>query len=150
VNGTEQWIYINDELGAKPVFAVIDIFNDSNLDTAYALLNGSALKSPLYSIHFLNRATIWKYVLNSTSKGQITLTPSDFSFPTTDASVIVSESPIPLSEKPLDISLKLSTVNNVSITPLTINDVACASPQKLTSFVSGTDKYACSEIFLNY
>jgi hypothetical protein len=43
VNGTEQWIYINDELGAKPVFAVIDIFNDSNLDTAYALLNGSAL-----------------------------------------------------------------------------------------------------------
>jgi len=150
INGNEQWIYINDELGAKPVFAVIDIFNDSDLNTAYALLNGSTLKSPLYSIHFLNRATIWKYVLNSTSKGQITIAPPGFGFPTTDASIIVSSSPIPLSEKPLEVSLKLSTVNNVSITPLTIADVACASPKTLTSVINGTDKYACSEIFLNY
>lgn len=151
VNGVIQWIYINNELSTKPVFAVIDIFNDSGLDAAYALLNGTVLQSPLYSIHFLNRATIWKYILNSSSIGEITVTPSDFSFITTsDDNIVVSESPIPLSEKPLDVSLRLTTVNNIPITPLTINDVACASPHKLTSFVSNADKHACSEIFLNY
>lgn len=148
VNGNEQWIYINDELAVKPVFAVIDIFNDAGLDAAYALLNGNVLQSPLYSIHFLNRATIWKYVLNRTSKGQITI--SDFDFPETDASVIVSHSPIPLSEKPLVVSLKLGTVNNIPVTPLTMNDVACPSPHKLTQHTNGPDTYACSEIFLNY
>jgi hypothetical protein len=73
VNGASKFIYINDELGANPAFAEIEIFNDSTLPAAYELLTGTTLNSPLYSINFLNRATIWQYVLNSGSKGNITV-----------------------------------------------------------------------------
>jgi hypothetical protein len=149
VNGVAQWIYINNELTMQPAFAIVEIFNDTNLAAAYRLLSGTTLKSPVYTINFLNRATIWKYILKSTSKGIITTT-SGFGFPTTNESTIVSQSPIPLSEAPLDISLKVSVVDNNSVTPFTVSDVACPSPQRLTNFINGTDKYACSEIFLNY
>jgi hypothetical protein len=149
VNGVTQMIYINDELNFKSVFAVIDIYNDTNLATGYKLLNGSSLLSPLYSINFLNRATIWKYILNTNSKGIITVNPAGFGFPAAAANVISSSSPIPLSETPLDISLALSTVNNTAVN-INVPSVACASPARLTNFVNGTDKYACSEIFLNY
>jgi hypothetical protein len=148
VNGVVQLIYINDELTFQPAFAVVEIYNDGNLAAAYQLLNGTTLKSPLYSIEFLNRATIWKYILHSTSKGVIKV--SGFGFPTTDANTMLSQTPIPLSEAPLSVSLKVSVVDNVSVTPFTVSDVACASPQRLTNLINGTDKYACSEIFLNY
>jgi len=161
VNGASKFIYINDELGANPAFAVIEIFNDSTLPAAYKLLTGTTLNSPLYSINFLNRATIWKYVLNSGSKGNITVNPPDnppnsppddqldFNFPGPSANVIVSGSPIPLSEAALNISLALTTVNNKPVN-VNINDVACPSPRMLSTFSKGPDKYACSEIFLNY
>jgi hypothetical protein len=139
---------------------VIEIFNDSNLPAAYKLLTGTTLNSPLYSINFLNRATIWKYILNNGSKGNITVNPPDnppnsppdqpdFNFPGPAANVIVSGSPIPLSEAALNISLALTTINNKPVN-VNINDVACASPGMLTSFIKGSDNYACSEIFLNY
>jgi hypothetical protein len=151
VNGVNQMIYINDELSVRQAFAVIEIFNDNNLSANYRLLNGTTLKAPVYSIDFLNRATIWKYILNNTSKGNISVTPADFSFPGAAANTIVSKTPIPLSEAPLHVSLSLSTINNVPVTPaVAVPDVACASPQKLTNHSIGTDKYACSEIFLNF
>jgi hypothetical protein len=149
VNGVSQLIYINDELTFQPAFAIVEIYNDNSLAAAYKLLNGTTLKSPLYTIDFLNRATIWKYILHSTSKGVITDT-SGFGFPTTDASTIISQTPIPLTETPLHVSLKVSVVDSVSVTPFTVSDVACPSPQRLTNFINGPDKYACSEIFLNY
>ncbi len=151
INGTSQWIYINDELITNRAFAVIDIFNDSSVPAGNTLLNGTALQSPLYSINFLNRATIWKYVLKNDSKGNITVNPSTYNFSATAASTIFSLTPIPLSETPLDVSLKLSTVNNAPADPvIRVASVACASPQMLTSFTSGTNNYACSEIFLNH
>jgi hypothetical protein len=148
INNVPQFIYINDELGAKPAFAVIEIFNDSTLPAAYKLLTGTTLNSPLYSINFLNRATIWKYMLNNGSKGSITVNPPDnlpnsppdvqpdFNFPGPSANIIVSGSPIPLSETALNISLALTTVNNKPVN-VNINDIACASPQMLTSFSKG-------------
>jgi hypothetical protein len=148
INGVPQMIYINEELALQPAFAVVEIYNDSSIAAAYQLLNGTTLKSPLYSIEFLNRATIWKYILNSTSKGVITV--SGFGFPTTVANTMASQTPIPLSETPIGVSLKLSFVNNHSVTPFTVSNVACPSPQRLTSFINGSDNYACSEIFLNY
>ena len=149
VNGASQFIYINDELGANPAFAVIEIFNDSTLPAAYQLLNGTTLNSPLYSINFLNRATIWKYVLNSGSKGNITVNPPDnppnsppddqpdFNFPGPSANVIVSGSPIPLSEAALNISLALTTVNNKPVN-VNINDVACRIPPYANHFFKGS------------
>lgn len=149
INGVTQWIYINDELSAKKVFAVIEIFNNGSVPANYKLLNGVVLKSPLYSINFLNRATIWKYILNAASKGNITI--AGFSFPSASANTIISQSPIPLSETPLDVSLKLNTVNNAPANPaINIASVACASPQILTNFIKGSNTYACSEIFLNH
>ncbi len=172
INGVEQWIYINDELRSKPVYAVIDIFNDISLAANYALLDsstlnspldGSILKSPLYSINFLNRATIWKYILKNGSEGVITaVTPEstpnsppdespDQRFPSVPANIIISKSPIPLSEKPLDLGLALSKINTEPQDPkLDITGITSASPQRLTTFLIEPDTFACSEIFLNY
>ncbi|MFT4156089.1 hypothetical protein [Parafilimonas sp.] len=149
INGDEQFIYINDELSAKPVFGVIEIFNDSSVPAQYQLLNGDVLNSPVYTVNFLNRATIWKYILKDTSKGTISVTPAVYSFPATASDVIISQSPIPLNEAPLSVSLALTVVNNDTVN-VTVPDIACPSPSRLTSFTNGADKYACSEIFLNH
>jgi hypothetical protein len=171
INGESQWIYINDELNAKQVFAVVDIFNDSTLTESYKLLGDSVLSpldepsvlSPLYTISFLNRATIWKYILKSGSLGIITLVtpgsvpnsppdePPDPDFPAAPANTIISNAPIPLSETPLKLGLALSTIDNKTKSPkLDIFNIACASPDKLATIPKGTDTFACSEIFLNY
>lgn len=149
INNADEFIYINNELSAKPVFGVIEIFNDSSVAAPYKLLNGTVLNSPVYSIHFLNRATIWKYILKNTSKGKITVTPPAFSFPAAASDTIISQSPIPLSDTPLNVSLALTVVDNDAV-DITVPDVACPSPAMLSSFSKGQDKYACSEIFLNH
>jgi hypothetical protein len=100
-----------------------------------------ALLSPLYSIYFLNRATIWKYILPLGKTGSINDTASVYHF-TGAANQVNSLTPIPLTNKPLNFKV---TVNTHAYTP-----IACANPQRLTSFTQAGDTYPCSEIFLNY
>ncbi|MGN8069872.1 hypothetical protein [Mucilaginibacter sp. 22184] len=143
VNGIQQWIYINDELSDSKTFAVIDIFNDASpvscnlIDGSGALIN----PAPHYSIYFLNRATIWKYILASKQSGNINDTANLYHF-ANPASVITSLTPIPLSNKALNLKL---TLNNHDYSP-----IACADPQRLVTITKGTDTYPCSEIFLNF
>jgi hypothetical protein len=143
INGIQQWIYINDELANGKIFAVIDIFNDAApascnlLDGSGALLN----PAPHYSICFLNRATIWKYILASNQPGDINDTANLYHF-ANPASVITSLTPIPLSNKALNLKL---TLNSHDYSP-----IACADPQRLVTITKGTDTYPCSEIFLNF
>jgi hypothetical protein len=143
INGKQQWIYINDELSGRKTFAVIDIFNDAApascklVDGSGALIN----PAPKYSICFLSRATIWKYILASKKSGDINDTANLYHF-NNPASIITSRTPIPLSNRAL--SLKL-TINNHDYSP-----IACADPQRLVSITRGADTYPCSEIFLNF
>lgn len=142
VNGADKWIYLNDELSSTSAFAVIDIFNESSLPANNKLLDGSShLLSPLYTIHFLNRATIWKYVLASGATGSVNDNDSVFQF-VNPGRTIFSASPIPLTEKPLDFKL---TIGAQDYTP-----IACASPHRFVNQVQNGDTYYCSEIFLNY
>ena len=147
INGITQWIYLNDELALKKVFAVLEIFNDSSLPAAYQLLDGSGnLLSPLYSIYFLNRYSIWKFVVNSGNASLITDTASVYSFTTPAASTIYSKTPVPLTEKPL--SLKIQVGTNTPTGP-----IACPSPERLVTYQPNPpsgDIYNCSEIYLNY
>lgn len=145
VNGTAQAVYLSDEPGVVNAFAVIDIFCEATLATGYQLLDGSSqLKSPLYSVYFLNRATIWKYVLPSGIMGGITDNASVYQFTTSSpaSGTVYSVKPIPLNEKAL--SLKL-TIGSHDYSP-----IECASPGRLTSITLSGDAYCCSEIFLNY
>ena len=94
INGITQWIYLNDELALKKVFAVLEIFNDSSLPAAYQLfLDGSGnLLSPLYSIYFLNRYSIWKFVVKQRKrKPDHRHSESVYSFTTPAASTIYSK-----------------------------------------------------------
>jgi hypothetical protein len=146
VNGVQQWIYINDELSGSKVFAVIDIFNDATPPSCQLVTAGQVLTSPTYSIYFLNRATIWKYTLVSTTAGTIQDTLNTYHFNntanTTVPSTFISQTPIPLSDQALKLTL---TLNTNSYSP-----IACADPQRLTSITQAGDIYSCSEIFLNY
>lgn len=143
INGKQQWIYINDELNGIGAFAVIDIFNEAT-PASCMLLDGTGHlinPSPKYSINFLNRATIWKYIIASKKSGTINDKANVYKF-ANPASIITSLTPIPLSNGPLDFKL---TLNNHDYTP-----IACADPQRLVSISKGADTYACSEIFLNF
>jgi hypothetical protein len=122
VNGADKWIYINDELSRTNAFAVIDIFNEATLPAANKLLDGSNnLLSPQYTIYFLNRATIWKYILASGSSGSVSDNANVFHF-ANPGNTIFSASPIPLSEKALNLKL---TIGVHEFAP-----IACASPQR--------------------
>ncbi len=142
VNGdTERTVYINDEMNAAQTFAVIDLYNESTLPDGYRMLDGNTLRSPLYSLSFLNRATIWKYALTSAS-GTISDNSNVYHFSAPAPHIVSSLSPIPLSEKALNLKLNIGALE---YTP-----IACASPQRLSKFITPTDVYDCSEIFLNY
>lgn len=143
INGVDSWIYLNDELSGKRVFAVIDIYNDSSIDAAYQFVSGTGeFASPAYTIHFLNRYTIWKYVLASGAAGTVTDPLGKYSFSPPAGGAVLSVTPIPLSEQALKFSL---AVNASSFSP-----IACAAPQRLVQYKTVTDTYSCSEIFLNH
>lgn len=141
VNGDEQTAYINDELSVSKAFAIVDVYVENTLPNGYKILNGNDLLSPPYSIFFLNRATIWKYVLTSAT-ATVSDNASVYQFSAPAPHTVASLSPIPLQEKPLNLTL---SVNAQDYTP-----IACASPQRLSKQISGSDTYYCSEIFLNY
>lgn len=141
VNGNEQAVYLSDELNTNKAFAVIDLYNESTLPADYQLLNGDNLLAPLYSIFFLNRATIWKYVLTSAT-ATVSDNASVYQFSSPAPHQVLSLSPIPLQEKALNLTLAIGAQE---YTP-----VACASPQRLAKHISGSDTYYCSEIFINY
>jgi hypothetical protein len=145
INGQEGGIYLNDELIGADAFAVIEIFQESSLPATCQLLDGSNnLKSPLYSLYFLNRSTIWKYIF---AKGIITgLTDNasvyQFAIGSPPSGTAVSLKPIPLNEKALSLKLTIGSQN--------YSPIECASPQRLSSTIQNGDAYCCSEIFLNY
>jgi hypothetical protein len=142
INGVEQWIYLNDELTGKKIFAVIDIFNESDLPPDYQLLDSTGnLTSPQYAIYFLNRSSFWKYILTRGSSGVIDDADNVYDFPTLEASIIFSTSPIPLHQKPLNLTLTMDGHEYTSI--------PCASPERLSNHTNAGDVYYCSEIFLN-
>jgi hypothetical protein len=140
-------IYLNDELSNKGVFGIIDIFFQGTSDDYRILDTDNILQSPVYSLYFLNRATIWKYILTST-KNDAVITDSNNNYffttiqqplppPPQTPTTILSQFPIPLTETPL--TLKLD--NQITSPP-------CASPNRLA--IGGSDQAYYSEIFLNY
>jgi hypothetical protein len=148
VNGADQWIYINDELIGTRVFGVIDIFQESSLPAGYQLLDGTGkLLSPTYTLAFLNRATIWKYILSSGANGSISDNASVYAFAGPPASVVYSTSPIPLAELALRLTL---TVNPANPHPPQYTPIACASPERLAQCTLGGETFTCSEIYLHF
>ncbi len=143
VNGNAHNIYLNEELNRRKVFAVIDLFHEHTLPVGYALLNNNdELLSPLFTIAFINRATIWKYVLAGTEVGSISDNDGVYDFAGPPATIIQSVSPIPLFQKALHFTL---SVGGQEVTP-----IACAGPQRLSQLVTPSDTFYCSEIFLTY
>lgn len=141
VNGSvPQSIYINDELNTGNTFGVIDIFNDAAPASCQLVDAGQNLFSPVYTIFFLNRATIWKYILPLGVTGTFSDDASLYSF-TAPANAVTSVVPIPLS--------KIQQSFKVTIGANSYDNIACASPQRLSRITMG-DSYPCSEIFLNY
>ena len=148
INGTTppKPIYLNNELSNIRIFGVIDLFVESTMPDAYKILNANnELQSPLYSIYFLNRATIWKYILTSTNSSAIITDSANlyhFAQPTTPTSptTILSQFPIPLSETPL--TLKLDGQD--------IPRPPCAGAERLNKVNPGPGTVYYSEIFLNY
>ncbi|WP_183576352.1 hypothetical protein HDF18_21065 [Mucilaginibacter sp. X5P1] len=132
-----QWIYINDELNTSRPFAVIDIFNEASPASCNLVDTNGYILSPAYAIYFMNRATKWKYIINSGNSYSITDGANVYQF-TAAASTVTSLTPIPLSDQPLDMKVN---INSHAIC------VASADPQRLAS---AGDSYLYSEIYLNY
>ena len=136
-------VYLNNELNNPQVFGVVDLYIESTLANSYKLLDANnVLQSPVYSIYFLNRATIWKYILKRTGNATITESNNFYKFSALPQTVpptlttVVSEFPIPLNEAPLTISLDSQSVHQ-----------PCADANRLSR--NGADPVYYSEIFLN-
>ena len=132
-----QWIYINDELNTSRPFAVIDIFNEPSPASCNLVDTNGYILSPAYTIYFMNRATKWKYIINSGNSYSITDGANVYHF-TGAASTVTSLTPIPLSNQPLDMNVN---INSHAIA------VPSADPQRLAT---AGDSYVYSEIYLNY
>lgn len=138
----EQVIYLSDE-PARNCIAVIDVFHESALPSGYELtgVNDKVL-SPEYVISFLNRATIWTYLLKgSATPGVIVDDDHVYTFPVADASEISSEKPIPLRELGLP-KLKLTVDGN------DYKNIPSANADRLIS--TSTENYFGSQININY
>jgi hypothetical protein len=141
VNGERQMIYLNDELSRVKPFAVIDLFFEPTLPAANRLLDAdNRLLSPVYTLFFLNRSTLWKYVLQSGRNGSITDAAGVYQF-SGPAGTLFSMAPIPLSDRALNLTLNIG--------PLAYTRIACASPERLGVCTRDSVDYPCSEIFLN-
>ena len=141
VNGEKQLIYLNDELSSTRPFAVVDIFQEDSLSAANQLVDGDGhLLSPLYTLFFLNRSTLWKYVLQSGEAGSITDTAGVYQF-SGSPGTLFSQAPIPLSENALNLTLTIGALEYTRI--------ACATPERLSVCTRDSVDYPCSEIFLN-
>lgn len=162
VNADEQIIYLNDELNSAQTFAVIDIYNDGTIQNNYQLLDASRqLNAPLFTVQFLSRSTIWKYVLLSDATNKldpdftyvdvgITEETGTYIFHKTDIATIYSATPIPLSETPLSLTLTIDTDHPLH--SWSYSKIAGATPQRLSICQPGPgpEVFPCSEIFLNY
>jgi len=147
-------VYLNNELtGTGNYCGVIELYNDGTLPAGYSYLdnNGNLLSSPkIFSIYFLNRATIWKYILRASSQGTITM--AGFNFPTIAGNPIYSLSSIPLSEiQPIVNLTGIEIDDQLQTVPFTNQSVARASANCLNRNVEDlSDTHYYSEIYLNY
>ena len=160
VDEVDKLIYLNDEQNTSKAFAVVDIFVESTLAAAYKILKpDNSLLSPLYSVNFLNRSTIWKYNLVSLNPAislvdaQITSEVPAYSFTKKTPTTIFSDLPIPLSEKPLILTLTINPGDPV--TKKNYTPIKCAAPSRLIKYKPDPpDAFSeivyCSEIFINY
>ena len=150
--GNEVPVYLNDELSGQNVFGVVDLYCESSLPTEYKMLNlSNQLLSPVYRILFLNRALVWKYVLQHSSGATMLDDAGVYQFVTNPAGTvktIVSETPIPISEAPIKtFRLTVDTSEYTSIPN------ASADRFSLYKFHPGQpdeETLTCSEIKLNY
>jgi hypothetical protein len=136
-------VYLYNELNNTQVFGIIDLYIESTLPNSYKILDvNNVLQSPVYSIYFLNRATIWKYTLRRTGTALIKEANDFYKFTTLPPTVpptpttVLSQFPIPLSQNPLTILLDDQTTHQ-----------PCANANRLSR--NGTDPVYYSEIFLN-
>lgn len=117
INGASALpVYLNNELNNIQFFGLIDIFVENTLNANYKILaNDNSLLKPVYSIYFLNRATIWEYILKRTDNTiNITDTSGMYQFAQpgipTSPTTILSQFPIPLNDLPVT-TLKLDGQN---------------------------------------
>lgn len=142
VNGEKQLIYLNDELVRQRPFAVIEIYQEPTLPAASRLLDAEGkLLSPVYTLSFLNRFTLWKYVLRNGLSGTITDTAGVYNF-SGAGNTVFSSAPIPLNERALNLTLHIG--------PREFTRIACATPERLSVCTRDSVDYSCSEIFLNH
>ncbi len=151
-DGNEVPFYLNDELYGKNVFGVVDLYCESSLPTEYKMLNlSNHLLSPVYRIRFLNRALLWKYILQYNSGGTLEDTDKVYEYvtdPFETPTTLVSKIPIPLSEVPIKtLTLKIDgndykAIPNASPDHLSIYKFHPKQPDE--------ESLTCFEINLNY
>jgi len=144
-------IYVNNELrGTADYRGVIEIYTDGAVPAGYEVFGpGNSLNSPVYTVSFLNRSTIWKYVLRSNVL--TTLTDADalytFGFAPTTTSPIVgtltSNMPVPLTQGGKNFSLSQAGA-------FTLKHIPCADAQQLGTIMIGPTQYYCSVVYINY
>jgi len=145
VNGVNEMVYYDPELFRSNIFGVIEIYHNDQVPAAFSLLNAAGeVREVLYTLHFQNRSTIWKYITKTTGVTGVNDTAGAFSFSSTTAQQFTSTRPIPLTETPYKtIAIQSSLVG-------TVTAVKNPSVNQIKQHIQSGSTYYCSEIFINY
>lgn len=144
-------IYLNNDLRSTADYrGVIEIYTDTAVPAGYPVFGaGNSLLSPQYYVSFLNRSTIWQYVLVSQKNTTLTDAAGVYTFtcnvPGTPPVIVTltSDMPIPLSQNVQNFSLSQAGA-------FTLKHIPCADAQQLGTIMIGPTQYYCSVIYINY
>jgi len=148
VNGESRHIYTDSNAVYNNIFGIIEIFNFLPASNAFALFNTFGIaKNPLFTIHFPNRALIWKYAARSNDVLSIKDSrppPYRLSFIPLAGNEFISAKPIPVSQRPLKtLSIESAALGNISA-------IANPGTERLGTIEIDGDTYYSAEVRLNY
>ncbi len=147
--GAAKSFYYDPDVQPREVIGCIEIF--SHLDTAnsYALLDATGrVNATRFTLQFLNRLVIWKYIARTTNVKTIKDEAEVYTFDNSVPLEFRSNTPIPVTEKPYD---KIAMDYKPAAAPLTTySKLANPSLTHIRKIDIAEDELLCAEIYLNH
>lgn len=98
----QQKALIEDRAAYIKPSAVVEIFHHPTLSKPYQLIDEQGkMQSPVYTINFKNRATLWRYILHGRGADWVQDKSKQHAFEKLNDREFVSQKPIPLTQEPI-------------------------------------------------
>jgi hypothetical protein len=147
--GAAKSFYYDPAVQPREVIGCIEIFSHLNAANSYSLLDATdRVKATRFTVQFLNRLVIWKYIARTSNVKAIKDEAAVYTFDNSVPLEFRSNTPIPVTEKPYD---KIAMDYKPVAAPLTTyGKLANPSLTHLREIDIVGDDLLCAEIYLNH